>query len=737
MQDNAHELLELGFSVIPLSKTSKLPPKGCTWKEQQNILPTADLIEQRFSMYPNANIGLITGRASNIIVIDADSIEAIKWIEENFPATWLTVTNNGRGKHFYFRYPKELNNGSSYVKTTSGQIYPNVDVRGHGGLIVLPPSIHESGNQYVWNIAEGYSLEDLDDLPECPVNITGILSTHSKPTTTTDIDGNKTQYASGNLQNVGSQCKWLQHCRTDTITLGYDEWRWMLSIVARCEDGREKAHKLSKQHPKYNYTETEKKITEVLNNMGPATCKTICSRFDGCFTCPNIGKGVKFSPILLGSESIVEPEFEIITSKDLDAEKQNLSLNLSDEIINPGGLISLGMEALRSSDLSDIPQYNYPIVVSILARAISGKLSCNGIWPNTYNIKVGGTSTGKSESDKILKQIIIYNGSFDNFFGPTDFSSGPGLLQGLVDNPQCLINIDESSYLFKRFDKPDPISAGKIKALLEIYTQSGLEVNVSYSNKKNCKKIEKPCVSIIGNATPGIFDNLKNEDFESGLLQRFDFFYYNGDIPLRRIKKKENYAMNKFLTGIDFIFNSDVPELSPLEQAIGREYNVEPDAECIKHLQQFSDDVVGQANQVEQDGEKGILSRQYHTAVKYALCHMASTGDIFRKMTTQDFNYGVQVANLLANWKITVLSQKINQGEFHQKCKIFIDAITAAIRINKKPTGKTLINRRPQLKNIKPREWDEIVKVLVAQKKIIIDDSQFSTLYSLIKNNDN
>ena len=105
MLNSALELLEIGLSVIPLSKKSKLPPKGCTWTEQQEILPSIDLIIERFEKHPGCNLGIITGIASNIVVIDGDSQKACEWIEDVFPYTWLTASNNGRGKHYYYRYP--------------------------------------------------------------------------------------------------------------------------------------------------------------------------------------------------------------------------------------------------------------------------------------------------------------------------------------------------------------------------------------------------------------------------------------------------------------------------------------------------------------------------------------------------------------------------------------------------------------------------------------------------------
>ena len=152
MLDEALYLLSLNLSVIPLVVETKLPPKSCTWKEQQDSLPSEDLIIKRFTDNPGCNIGIITGRGSQVVVIDGDSQEACEWIERTFPHNWLTVINSGRGRHYYYKYPSLKEDQK--IKSTGGVIHDSVDVRADGGLVVCPPSIHKSGNLYTWEIAE-------------------------------------------------------------------------------------------------------------------------------------------------------------------------------------------------------------------------------------------------------------------------------------------------------------------------------------------------------------------------------------------------------------------------------------------------------------------------------------------------------------------------------------------------------------------------------------------------------
>ncbi len=723
MINSALELLELGLSVVPLLKNKKFTPLGCTWKEQQFILPTEELIESRFEEYPDSDLGIITGKVSGIVVVDGDSTEACKWIEENFPHTWLTVSNNGRGRHYYYKYPVIGN-----VRSSASKLCAAVDVRGTAGLVAAPPSEHESGNLYQWNIEEGFSLEDLKDLPEYPEKYIKSEQPEYKEKT----EETQKKYVPGELKNIADQCKWMQHCREDAEKLGYEEWRWMLQIVSRCIDGRAKAHKLSKPHKKYNYTATDRKIDEVFKNMGSVSCRTISSKFEGCFSCKNLIKGKKFSPVILGAEEKIE--IQRITIEDIKKEKiNNISLQMPEKIINPGGLISLGMAALRNTEAPNIPQYSFPIVVSVISRALMGKVSYGGVWPNFYMVKVGGTSTGKTDADKIMKRFICNDIDMEKFYGQNDFASGPGLLRGLEGNPQTLINLDEISYLFKRFDKHDPITAGKIEVLLQLFTNCGLIYKKTYGNSKNSIILKNLCLSLIGNATIGIFDDIKPEDFISGLIQRFTFFCYDGAIPERKPYTDDyNADMAAFIKKIKEIYGKedDIKESNNLVDIIGGVVEMAADKKAYARLLEFSKHIVSAANNEEDQGKVGIISRKYYESIKYAMIYLAGA----QIMTVQAIDYGIDVADSLGDWKLNILPEKVYEGAFHRDCEIFKEGIIATLKVGKKPTGKMIANRRKRLKELRPHEFKNVITALAARKEIEIkDEPGRSTQYFLLK----
>lgn len=128
------------------------------WKTYSEKSPTREDVTSWFTENPDANIAIITGEVSGIFVVDLDSSDAEKYAAEKggFGNTPGVVT--GRGSQYYLKRPDfPIGNSSNRER--------KIDVRGDGGYVVAPPSIHGSGRQYKW--MEDCSIHDVDPV-ECP-----------------------------------------------------------------------------------------------------------------------------------------------------------------------------------------------------------------------------------------------------------------------------------------------------------------------------------------------------------------------------------------------------------------------------------------------------------------------------------------------------------------------------------------------------------------------------------------
>lgn len=151
MKEYALYYSRLGLAVFPLKPGSKQP---LTEHGLKDASKEPQQIESWWSKWPTANIGIATGTVSGgLVVIDLD-VDKDKGIDgrvmlrewevehEKLPDnTWLAIT--GRGGYHYFYHD------TSTVRNRTG-IYEGIDIRGDGGYIVAPPSIHPNGNTYEW-----------------------------------------------------------------------------------------------------------------------------------------------------------------------------------------------------------------------------------------------------------------------------------------------------------------------------------------------------------------------------------------------------------------------------------------------------------------------------------------------------------------------------------------------------------------------------------------------------------
>lgn len=179
--DAALTYAERGFLVHPLhhplftDSTARCScPRGAACPDNQKgkhprldgwpAKATTDAAQIRrwWERWPEANIGLVTGAASGIAIVDVDprnggteSLEDLQRLYHPMPDTPLVLSGGG-GQHYYFAQGAAL---------LSPKLAPGLDFLADGGHYALaPPSLHRSGRRYTWEVSA-----DLDDTPLAPL----------------------------------------------------------------------------------------------------------------------------------------------------------------------------------------------------------------------------------------------------------------------------------------------------------------------------------------------------------------------------------------------------------------------------------------------------------------------------------------------------------------------------------------------------------------------------------------
>jgi len=126
------------LNVIPIRYRDKTPIGE--WKQYQSKVMSDEEIQKNFLSGAAVNIAIVCGTVSdNLVVIDFDSRSTYKkhfaWAEKD-----TFVVQTGKGVHVYFKtdYPVR---GFKIQELT-------IDVKGEGGYVLAPPSIHPNGKEY-------------------------------------------------------------------------------------------------------------------------------------------------------------------------------------------------------------------------------------------------------------------------------------------------------------------------------------------------------------------------------------------------------------------------------------------------------------------------------------------------------------------------------------------------------------------------------------------------------------
>jgi hypothetical protein len=165
MLDAALGYARSGWPVLPLHTPQ---PDGCSCGNEDCSVgkhprtrhgiadATTDQQQIRawWARWPDANIGILTGSESGLVVVDLDNRDGANGSDNlaelaaclgELPKTLTSITGNG--KHLYFQHP------GGTVKNSTGRLAYGLDLKADRGYVVGPPSLHADGRRYQWEDA--------------------------------------------------------------------------------------------------------------------------------------------------------------------------------------------------------------------------------------------------------------------------------------------------------------------------------------------------------------------------------------------------------------------------------------------------------------------------------------------------------------------------------------------------------------------------------------------------------
>lgn len=151
---HAYAYTALQWRVIPIPQGSKHPALN-DWVQVASLDPAT--IDQWWTRWPGNGLGIVTGQIRPgvwLVVIDvddrpaagifgSDTLADLEHEHGRLPDTVEAHTGSG-GRHIYLEFPCEIRNDQA------GLLGPGLDLRGEGGQVLAPPTIHPNGNPYLW-----------------------------------------------------------------------------------------------------------------------------------------------------------------------------------------------------------------------------------------------------------------------------------------------------------------------------------------------------------------------------------------------------------------------------------------------------------------------------------------------------------------------------------------------------------------------------------------------------------
>lgn len=643
LPDTAQTLCESwGFSIFPLRPKSKKPIMS--WEAYQKQAPTPEQVEEWWDEDPKRNIAIACGKVSNLVIVDADNDNAIRWVKTNFIKTPVTVKTR-RGYHYYYKYPHGSEAWLKAERERHKALKDGVDIQIDGFYAVGPNSIHPEGDVYTLYEQIPGAWED-ELVPELQ------LATDI-PEQTSGID----------LSDVPDFFSELQQgSRHDAIL------KYVGALIAK---GLPYAEVLQKARE-----EAAARCAQTTSD--PFTDKEIVSIVRSTFKSHERNHPAEATTINGGDD--IATDMSGVKLADLQDETQD---EWPEEILHPGGLLEKLADYTEASAARTERIFAVGGAVSCLGAVASQRI-CNvsGLRTNMYVLLVGRSSSGKDAPRKAIIRILKAGSpELSALFGGSDISSDTSILTYLNrDNcRRSLFVIDEIGLFFKNVKNPNSPKCNIIKVLTELYSKANDGHIKRYANQENDIVIPWLSLSLLGMSVPSeLWPSLNSGETTNGFLSRC--FVIESKSDYKESKDEDDVLLDMpqdVVDGIQHIWDIDVGDKKPTNGPDGKvDLVLYPSPWVIRFSRNAKEYHKVQKRQTEEDqrlatdrgddAAASIYGRNNEHAIKLALIKYLS--DNWQKSHDEIRNGQVTLEQVKWAWLFT-----------SEKCRRTIDSMAGEI----------------------------------------------------------
>lgn len=491
----------------------------------------AESLKKWWSIWPDANIGIVTGRESGILILDIDTgdgfntpQEVIDYHNLETPDTLINQTGGG-GLHYIYKYP-EAGEFRSRI-----EVFKNVDSRANGAYFVAPPSLHKSGERYYFDSES--ELINRDDIKEAPKwFLDKIEITEGEPHSIA-----KDWKPSGKIPEFGVEA--LEACKEDASA--YKTWINVGMAIHHTDpssDGLAVWDWWSGLSDKYDSVGIR---NEWANFSSRRHRSGSLVTFDTIFKYAS-DKGWENPNAIAGAlivKNIIESN-QLEMAMEVTKATERIEIEKPRSLIPEKGLIKDIYDYIMASSIRPQPELAIASAIAFIGALAGQKYQTQtGLRTNVYIVGIAESGAGKDHARKIIKKLAADAGCM-KFIGGEDFASGQAVISSIQKERSQLFLIDEFGRKLKAATNEKASSHLKeiITNLLVLYSSAGsIYTGKEYADNETKPRVEikNPNACLYGTTVPSEFyESLSSAEGINGTLSRFILFEASPDRPQRQ-----------------------------------------------------------------------------------------------------------------------------------------------------------------------------------------------------------
>lgn len=491
-------LIDQGYSPVALYKDKKNPVLK-NWQELSEKQASPELVQawEKDFAKGNLNIGVVCGRASNLIAIDIDIDDEDLY---NIVPPSPVRKRGGKGEVRFFRFCEDQRTAHFSDILGAGVL----DILSTGSQTVLPPSVHPlTKKPYFWLTPDTLFDTKAEELP--------VFSNEWLPAFQAWLhDRNKKIEKKTGIKEVvagaGGRNNKLKAIVTAMRGRGCDE-REVIEEIYNYDRSKFSPRLFSDPSENKKY-QTE---DDAYNNA---------ARFYSSVNNSLISNGV-----IRYEQNTQDPIIDF-DSSDIEQAKQEAFKPKPYPM--PRGIMKLFVDLceLKSAGKQDATGLGGAIALMSAITSNRFVTECRGLTtcPNTYIINLGYSSFGKEMAQSILIDLLFDSG----ILGSGNYKSAVSVIMNLPKQQERLDVIDECSSILSAMGSKDGYASQIVELLSEIFTKGSTRYQgqTSLTNGDRFGACYNPHVSIIGSTTPkGFRSSVNKEVAAKGLLPRMLLFF--------------------------------------------------------------------------------------------------------------------------------------------------------------------------------------------------------------------